>query len=487
MELKDYWRTIRRRWRVVATCLIAALIGAAVLTWQSTPQYSSSTRLFVSTSESDSSAAYTGNLFASQRVTSYADLVTSRQLAERVSAVLTEDTDPDELRDQVQATVVPETVILEISATDPSPALARDIAQAYAEELTQLVEDLETPKGGNNALIKATIVDDAQEPIVPVSPQPLRNLALAGVLGLLLGLGLAVARELLDTTIKSSEDVGTVTDAPILGNIFGDDAAKLEPLEVLTQATPWAEAFRVLRTNMQYVEVDEDQKVIVVTSSLPGEGKSTVAVNLAITLSLANERVALIECDLRRPLIAGRLGLDGAVGTTSVLIGKIALNDALQEYGDSGLRVLACGPIPPNPSELLQSHAMEKLLTDLRSDYDVVILDAPPLLPVTDAALLATQADGAVVVARHGVTTRDQLTHAIERIASVDSKVLGVVINRTPVRKTGSAYGYGYGYGYGNDGVGSTKRSAREVKERKRAESKAQAKARAKAPKSRRH
>jgi capsular exopolysaccharide synthesis family protein len=478
VELKDYWRTVRRRWRVVVVCFVTALIGAALLTWQSTPQYSSSTRLFVSTSESDSSAAYTGNLFASQRVTSYADLVTSRQLAERVSAALTESTDPDELREQVEAMVVPETVILEIAATDPDPVMARDIAQAYAEELTRLVEDLETRKGSDNALIKATIVDDAQESSDPISPQPLRNLGLAAVLGLLLGLGLAVARELLDSTITTSEDVAAVTGAPILGNIFSDDSAKRAPLEVLQQASPWAEAFRVLRTNMQYVEVDEDQKVFVVTSSLPGEGKSTVAVNLAITLSLANERVALIECDLRRPLIADRLRLDGAVGTTSVLIGKVSLQDALQEYGDSGLRVLACGPIPPNPSELLQSHAMERLLTDLRSEFDVVILDAPPLLPVTDAALLATQADGAVVITRHGGTTRDQLTHAIERLDSVDAKVLGVVINMAPQRKVGSAYGYGYGYGYSMEDAGSTKRSVREAKERERAEVKAEKAAR---------
>ncbi|WP_310529129.1 polysaccharide biosynthesis tyrosine autokinase [Nocardioides sp.] len=478
MELRDYWRTVRSRWRVVVVCLVTALLGAALLTWQSTPQYSSSTRLFVSTSESDSSSAYTGNLFASQRVTSYADLVTSRQLAERVSAALTESTDPDELRDQVKATVVPETVILEISASDPDAAMARDIAQAYAEELTQLVEDLETPKGGRNALIKATIVDDAQETTDPVSPQPLRNLALAGILGLLLGLGLAVARELLDTTVTASEDIAAVTAAPILGNIFSDDSARLAPMEVLQKATPWAEAFRVLRTNMQYVEVDEDQKVIVITSSLPEEGKSTVAVNLAVTLSLANERVALIECDLRRPLIAGRLGLDGAVGTTSVLIGKISLEEALQSYGDSGLRVLACGPIPPNPSELLQSHAMQRLLADLRSEFDVVILDAPPLLPVTDAALLATQADGAVVVTRHGTTTRDQLTHAIERLDSVDAKVLGVIMNMAPHRKVGSSYGYGYGYGYGHEEVGSTKRAARDAKVRERAEGKAEKSAR---------
>lgn len=154
---------------------------------------------------------------------------------------------------------------------------------------------------------------------------------------------------------------------------------------MLSSATPWSESFRVLRTNMQYVEVDHDQKVFVVSSSLPSEGKTTTAANLAITLALANQRVALVECDLRRPLIANRLGLDDGVGTTSVLIGKVHLRDALQKYTDTDLWVLSSGPIPPNPSELLQSNAMEKLLGQLRDEFDIVILDAPPLLPVTDA------------------------------------------------------------------------------------------------------
>ena len=244
-----------------------------------------------------------------------------------------------------------------------------------------------------------------------------------------------MARELLDTSLTTSDDVADITDAPILGNIATDDAANLAPLEVLGSATPWAEAFRVLRTNMQYVEVDAEQKVIVMTSSLPGEGKSTTAINLALTTAMAGQRVVLVEADLRRPLIAQRLGLDGAVGTTNVLIGKVSLADALQEYGDSGLRVLACGPIPPNPSELLQSHAMETLLDRpaprLRRDHHRRAAAAP----VTDAALLATQADGAIVVVRHGRTTKDQLQHSLERLEAVDAKALGVVINLAPSRK----------------------------------------------------
>ncbi|NPC41206.1 polysaccharide biosynthesis tyrosine autokinase [Nocardioides sp. zg-1230] len=447
MELQDYWRTVRRRWRLVLGSVLVVLAVAAVWTWSVTPTYASTTRIFVSTSQTDESTAYTGNLFATQRVASYADLVTSNQLAERVATELG-DTEPMDLREQVTASAVPETVLLEIEATDADPERARDIAQAYAEQLQLLVEELETPRGETTAVVKATLIDDAQVARTPVAPQPLRNLALAGVLGLLLGIGLAVARELLDTSVKGADDIAEITTAPVLGNIFQDNDAKRAPSQVLFTATPWAEAFRVLRTNMQYVDIDNAQKVIVVTSSLPGEGKSTTAVNLAVTLTQAGQKVALVECDLRRPLIADRLELDPAIGTTSVLIGKVSADDVMQPYADTTLDVMVCGQIPPNPSELLQSQAMESLLEDLRSRYDVVVLDAPPLLPVTDAALLATRADGAVVVVSHGRTTRDQLSTAIERLDSVGATTLGVVVNQTPAKKASSAYGYGYGYGY---------------------------------------
>ena len=259
-----------------------------------------------------------------------------------------------------------------------------------------------------------------------------------------------MVRELLDNTLTTSEDVADITTAPIIGRITSDVGAVRQPVgSALAAATSWAEAFRVLRTNMQYIEVDHEQRVFVVTSSLPQEGKSTTAVNLGVTLALTHQRVALVECDLRRPMIAKRLGLDGAVGTTSVLIGKVGLREAMQSYGDTGLQVLACGPIPPNPSELLQSKAMETLLAQLRAEYDVVLLDAPPLLPVTDAALLTAQADGALVVVRHGKTTHDQLAHAIERLEAVDARALGVVLNMVPAkRRGGETYSYTYQYDY---------------------------------------
>ncbi|MDO9497362.1 MAG: polysaccharide biosynthesis tyrosine autokinase, partial [Nocardioides sp.] len=449
LELKDYWQTIRRRWKLIVVVFLVSVAAAGFVTWQATPLYSSSARIFVSTTPSDTSDALAGNTFATQRASSYVDLVGTQKLAESVANDLggASVNDPEDLRDAISAEVVPETVNIIVTATDPDPVRARDIAQAYAEAMNDLVADLETPPGKNSGFITASIVDNAQVAASPVSPQPLRNIGLGAVLGLLLGIGLAVLRELMDTTLKSAEDIGQVTDAPLLGHINRDPAAvKKLPVTALAEATPWAEAFRVLRTNMQYVEVDNERRVFVVSSSLPAEGKTTAAVNLAITLAMTGERVALVECDLRRPLIASRLGLDGAVGTTSVLIGKVSLEDALQTYEGTDLEVLACGPMPPNPSELLQSQAMGLLIKDLRERFDIVILDAPPLLPVTDAALLSAQADGMLAVVRHGKTTKDQLRHALERVEQVDAKCVGVVVNLAPPKKS---QGYGYGYGYG--------------------------------------
>lgn len=453
MELKDYLRILRRRWLMVVTCVLLVVGAAAALTFTTTPVYQSTARLFVSTSGDgggDVSSAYQGGLFSQQRVSSYADLVgKSEQLAE----VVIEDLDltmlPGEVLGKVSASVSPETVNIELLATDPDPAMAQAIAQSYAMGLSDLVRQLETPSGSDDPLIKASVVDDATLPSDPVTPQPVRNLGLALALGLLFGFGLAVARELFDTSVKSVDEISATTEAPLLGTIAYDASVKTEPLvSSLGSHAPRTEAFRVLRTNLQFVDIDASTKVFVVTSALPGEGKTTTAVNLALTLAQAGQKTLLIECDLRRPKATASLGLDGSVGVTTVLLGKVSLDDALQEYGSTGLAVLASGAVPPNPAELLQSRAMTELLSRCRDQFDTIIIDAPPLLPVTDAALISTQADGAILVVAHGRTTRDQLAQAAQRLEAVDAGLVGTVLNMAPSRR-GGGYGTGYGYGYG--------------------------------------
>ncbi len=218
MELRDYWRTIRRRWKVVVVCILLTVGAAGLLTWQTTPQYASSAQIFVSTSSADVGDASVGGQFATQRVASYADLVDTRKLAERVAGDLGGDRySAERVRSAIKAVVVPDTVNLVITATDPDPVMARDVAQAYAEALSDLVAEIETPEGKDVAPIRASVVDDADISDSPVSPQPMRNIGLGLVLGVLLGVGLAVLRELLDTTVTSADDVAEVTEHADLG------------------------------------------------------------------------------------------------------------------------------------------------------------------------------------------------------------------------------------------------------------------------------
>ncbi len=458
MELRDYLRIARRRWLLILLSTLAVLGGAALATAQTTPQYESTARVFISTSAAGTSSdAYQGGLFSQQRVASYADVVGGADVAERVVDDLQLDVSPETLAGRITATVVPETVLLEVKVRDANRFEAQRINQSVMVQLQDLITELETPPGRRMATLKATVVDAPQLPEGAVSPQPLRNLGLGLLLGLLLGIGLAVAREVLDNSVKAITDVSGLENTPVLSGLSYDPQVFGKPLITdLPTHSPRVEAFRVLRTNMEFLDVDAASKAFVVTSSVPGEGKSTTSTNAALAFAVAGRNVLLIDADLRRPQVSKLLGLVDNVGLTTVLAGQASVDDALQVHAESGLSVLASGAVPPNPAELLQSRAMQELLDLLRDRFAVIVIDAPPLLPVTDAALLASEADGAVIVVRHGRTTKEQLRGAVDRLGGVDAQMLGVVFNMIPER--GAGYGYGYGYGYGPDEVTATSR-----------------------------
>ncbi|KGN42379.1 cell shape-determining protein [Knoellia aerolata DSM 18566] len=280
-----------------------------------------------------------------------------------------------------------------------------------------------------------------------MSPHPPRNLALGLVLGILAGFGAAVVKHLLDTKLRTKEDVEGMTNAVVLGGIPYDDDASKHPL--IIQADPHAgraEAFRSLRTNLQFVDATEHPRVIVVTSSIAGEGKSTTTANLALAMAESGANVCVVEGDLRRPRLLAYLGLEGSVGLTDVLIGRYELDDVLQPFGAHSLTVLGAGATPPNPSELLGSTAMRDVLDELRRRFDFVLIDGAPVLPVTDSTVLTRLTDGAIVVAGSGVVTKDQFEHALETFQTVNGVVLGVVLNRVPRQNRGAYYDYRYEY-----------------------------------------
>lgn len=450
MELRSYIAMLRRQW-LVAVVVLALSVGlGAIFTLRETPMYASSVTFFVTTPSGDTTTtnAYTGGLFSQQRVASYADLLQGSRLA---NAVIRDSRLPmtaGQLQQEITASSPPGTVLLTATVTDSSPQRAQLIASALGRQFPKLVADLETPPGAKTAALKAEVIESPQLPTTPVSPRPTRNIGLAAVVGLLLGFGIAFLREMLDTTLKAPDTVQQIADVPNLGTIAFDPAAHRSPLIVQERGhSARAEAFRQLRTNLQFVDVDRPPRVVVVTSALPGEGKSTTAANLAISLAQAGANTILVEGDLRRPKLVDYLGLEGAVGLTDVLIGRVALPEVVQPWGPYPLAVLPGGAIPPNPSELLASRNMTELLEALASQYDTVLIDAPPLLPVTDAAILAGKADGSLLVLRHGKTTRRQAENAVAALRAVDARLLGTILNMVPA-KGPESYAYGYNYSY---------------------------------------
>lgn len=452
MSLQDYLHALRARWILAVVAVLLALGAAGFITYQTTPLYASSIQLFVSTpGTSDAATAYQGDLFSQQRVTSYAELMAGEELAGRIVNSLDLDVPPSSVAGSITASVVPETVILQATVLDPSPDRAQEIAEAVGRQFPLLVADLETPPGQEVPTVKVTVVEAADLPGAPVSPSIPTNLALATVLGLLAGIGLIILLELLDNTVKRVADIEEIADTAVIGGVvFDSDIAKKPLVRQLRGQSRTAEAFRQIRTNLQFLSVDDPPRVLVVTSSTPGEGKTTTAISLAIVLSQSGQRVALVEGDLRRPRVTKYLNLVGGVGLTNVLAVSAPVEDVLQQVGNGRLHVLAAGPTPPNPSELLGSSHMRHLIKQLRDGYDYVVIDSSPLLPVTDGAVLAALSDGVLLVARHGATKREQLRQSSQMLRSVDARLLGVVLNMVPP-KSATADSYGYGYGYAAD------------------------------------
>lgn len=461
MDFKDLLRITRRRWKTIVAILALAMIGSAALSLAAKPTYQSTSSVAISTDISNATDAFGLSFFATGRVQTYANLATSGVVLQRVinSAHLALTT--TELAAKITAIVPNNTTVVTLVVTDHDARTAQLIAQAEAQQFSEFITRFETPSDKQVALVKAVVSDPASFNGTPVSPKTTLNLAIAMLLGLILGFAVAIIREMLDATIKTPSDVESVTSTPILGHIAYDSALTKHPLLTdLGSHDPRAEAFRLVRTNMQYLNPDEAPTSFVITSALPGEGKTSTATNLAIALAQAGKRVLLVDADLRRPSASRLLGLEKSVGLTTVLVGRSTIEESVQHHAISGIDFLASGPLPPNPTEILQSKTTHELLTSLSQAYDAVIIDAPPLLPVADAAIIATYVDGAIVVARHARTTRDQLKHAATRLDQVGATTSGVLINMSPKRGASGyddTYGYGYGYGYGYAGVAATK------------------------------
>jgi succinoglycan biosynthesis transport protein ExoP len=449
VELADYLEILRRRWLIVVIIALTALALASAVTLVMPKKYTATTRLFIAVAGGESVTDLAqGSNFAEKQMSSYAEVATSPRVLGPVIQQLGLPTTPKELSESVEATVPVNTVILEISVTDLEPARAAQIANAVGRALANAASELSPAKQDGTKTVVATTFAEAEVPDKPSSPKILQNLGLGLTMGLLLGLGVAVLRHVLDTKVRNENDVRALTESPILGVVAYDQEVSSHPVILRDQplAAP-SEAIRRLRTNLQFIDIANRPKSIVISSSIPGEGKSTIAINLAVSLADSGSRVILVDADLRRPSVAEYLGIEGGVGLTTVLIGRAEVDDVVQPLGKTSLDLLPAGQIPPNPSELLGSVAMADLLEQLSGSYDMVLLDSPPLLPVTDAVVLSNLAGGALVVVGADRIHRPQLQQSLESLETAGAHLFGIVMNKI-ARREAAAYAYGYGSDY---------------------------------------
>jgi len=433
-------QAIRRRLKIVVICLIVGIAGAVVLTIQSDKQYSATSSILLNPSSG----------FEPQRtVETNLELLGLPLLAVRTAEEVG-GLSSSEVSSAVSVSQQGESNIVQVEATTDDPDLAAEIANSYAEQYVLFQEGGEREKfAGRVRVVERAVPDDT-----PVSPKPTRNVIFGGLIGLVLGLALALLLEQLDRRVKRQEELPQVTGLPLLATIPKRQAFDREHLGDGSLSPAEAEIFLMLRANLRYFNVRKDIRSVLVTSATPGEGKSLISLGLALGAAMGGERALLIEADMRDPSLTGAVHKSSAKGLSTVLADpKGDLSDAVVSVeargiaalaGDAKLDFLPAGPIPPNPTELVASARMKGLLARAESEYDFVIIDTPPILVVADAIPLVSMVSGVLAVSGLGVSTQTSANDLAEQLERMDAPTLGLVANFAT--DTGRSYeGYGYG------------------------------------------
>lgn len=448
MEPHEYLATLRKQWfLIIALGLIGGLLG--YLYASTLPaMYKSTSSVFVSSQQGETTGEILqGSNFTQAQVQSYAALAPLPVVLDPVIDKLDLDTTVDELSQAVTANIRLNTVIIDVTVVDRSADLAATIANAVTAELAIQAERLEARPGADGAgptsPVTMTTVASARVDPQPFSPNT-RFITLTGLLaGLALAVAGALALEILDTRIRAQKDIERAGPHAYLGVVANRKRSSGQDILMLSDPHgSGAEDFRRIGANLDFANIDDPVRSIVVTSASPAEGKSSTSVNLALAMAERFDRVLLIDADLRKPSVAEYCQIEGAVGLTSVLVGSATLDQAIRSWADGAIDVLPSGVIPANPSQMLGTEVMADLIDNLTSQYDFIVIDSPPLLPVTDSLTLTKLTDGAVVVARYKSTRRQQLAQAVESLEAVSAGVIGVVLNAVPRRSKDAYYGY---------------------------------------------
>jgi capsular exopolysaccharide synthesis family protein len=525
MELRDYVALLRKWLLLIILCTIAAAVLAYVVSINTQPTYEAKATLMVNQASTPSTATGYSDILTSERLArTYASLLTSRPVLEATAARVGLDLESLDRAVKLTVTPVRDTQLLEITAEGTDPDLIAQSANVLSDvfiernremqlgRVTQSRESLEAEIEATlgditrttaelagaaddvqktrletslaqyrntysnlvasfqqvklaeaQALNNLVVAENAVSPEIPTGPRTLTNTLLAAVIGMLLAFGVVFLIEYLDDTVKSPDDIERVAGLSTLGAIarLKDAGGTRQLIASMRSKAPETEAYRTLRTNIQFSSVDKPIRSLLVTSSSPGEGKSTTTANLAVVMAQTGQKVIVVDTDLRRPVLHKVFGIPNNTGlTTALLAGDlVALESHVQATEIENLRALTSGPIPPNPSELLGSQRMRSLIESLAEQADLVIYDSPPVLAVTDAAVMGRQVDGVLLVADAGKTREHAMMSAVGELQKTGANLLGVALNRLDTRR--GAYQYYYYYYYADEESGKRRRSNR--------------------------
>lgn len=448
MNIRDLVSIWQRYWTLIVSVFALGILASCAALLIVAPRYMADARLFVSNQATGSSTdLLQGSTYTQNRVASYANVATDPIVLDPVIAELGLDATSDELAGRITATTERDSLIINLSAESDSAEGAATLVNAVADTLSTTITDtLERPLAGRDPVVTVTSLKQASAPASPTWPSIPLFLAAGAFAGLLLGISLALIVNALDLRVRTARQVEAIIEAPLLGTIPRTRSIDSDSvIDEATRRSSFGESLRALRTNLTFVDIGgSPRRCILVTSAVPSEGKSTISLTLAASIAGTGKTVILVDADLRASRLSERLGIEAGVGLTDVLLGRASAADLLQPVGTDGtFRILAAGQIPPNPAELLGSSTFEDVLDNLRELADYVIIDAPPVLPVADALVLAHLADGVLFVVGADRVKRPQVANARDALQRVQAPLLGTVVNMVaPSDERGGTYGY---------------------------------------------
>ena len=441
LDLLEIWQVIVKRWKLVILIpLLAALSSAIVSIYIITPLYSASTTLMITRQADATQILYSDIQISRQLVQTYREIVRSYRVLEMVIANRALPYSVGELRDKVEVQAVRDTELIIIEVTDPDPVMASGIANEVALSfMDQIVEIMNVEN--------ISIIDAAITPDRAVSPRVPLNTAVTFVVGLMAAIGFVFLLEYQDRTIKDPSEAQRLLGITVIGVI--PEVANKQLFASSNPRAPASEAMRTMRTNIQFAGIDKELKRILVTGANPACGKSTVTANLGVTLAQTGAKVLLVDADLRKPTMHQIFEINKEPGLTNLIINpEMTTEKVIQKSGYNNLYILSSGPVPPYPAELLNSAKMKALVELIAKEYDYLVFNSPPVIAVTDSAILSTLTDGTLFVLDYGRVTRDEAAWALEQLGKVQAKIIGTVLNAVPYSKS---YYNGYQYYYGSD------------------------------------